>query len=206
MKKVLSVLLSLLLILGLLTGCSGSSDTEPAETEPAETQTEETETEESAGTEETEETGESDGRLGQVIETYFFNFTVNSAYMCDDYHGYTPQDGNTLLVVDIDVENTVNSSIPMFDLDFQAQWGDDAEDAYSWPITTDPETGESLDTVCEEQLPAEYELAIGETINGELVYEVPQGYKDYSISTYDDFSDEEMEGDVYFVYFTAGYM
>ena len=131
---------------------------------------------------------------------------VKEAYLCEDYHGYTPQDGNVLLVVKVDVENTMNSSIPMSDMDFQAQWGDDADDAFAWPITMDPETFEDRGTVSAEQLPYEYELSVGEKRSGELVYEVPEGYKDFSISTIDDFADEEEEGDLYFVYFTAGYM
>ncbi|MBO5518429.1 MAG: DUF4352 domain-containing protein [Firmicutes bacterium] len=195
MKKILALLLSFLLVFGLLTACTKDGGSEPAQ--PDETPAEQ---------DGTEEGGVFDGRIGQEIETYFFNFTVNQAYLCEDYHGYTPQDGKVLLVVDIDVENTTNSSIPMSDLDFQAQWNDEADDAFSWPITSDPETGDDRGTVSEKQLPYEYELAIGEKRNGELVYEVPEGEKDFSISTIDDFADETQEGDVYFVYFTAGYM
>ena len=95
----------------------------------------------------------------------------------------------------------------MSDLDFQAQWGDEADDAFAWPITSDPETMEDRGTLCDEQLPYEYEMSVGEKISGgELVYEVPEGYKDFSISAIDDFADDSEEGGTYFVYFTAGYM
>ena len=150
------------------------------------------------------------GELDNWIDTLAriqTSFKVTDAYLCDDYHGFTPQDGNVLLVVKIDIENTMNSSIPMSDLDFQAQWGDDADDAFAWPITSDPETMDDRGTLCDEQLPYEYEMSVGEKISGgELVYEVPEGYKDFSISAIDDFADETEDGDVYFVYFTAGYM
>ena len=191
MKKVFAILLSLLLVISL-TACSGSSN-EPAAPE--------------AVIKEAEDGGVFDGRIGETIRTYFFDFRVNEAYLCEDYHGYTPQDGNVLLVVKVDIENLMNSSIPMSDMDFQAQWSDDADDAFSWPITMDPDTYEDRGTLCDEQLPYEYEMAIGEKIsNGELVYEVPEGEKDFSLSTVDDFADSDEDSNVYFVYFTAGYM
>ena len=191
MKKVFAILLSLLLVFGLA-ACSGSSN-EPAAQESV--------------IKEAEDGGVFDGRIGETIRTYFFDFRVNEAYLCEDYHGYTPQDGNVLLVVKVDIENLMNSSIPMSDMDFQAQWSDDADDAFSWPITMDPDTYEDRGTLCDEQLPYEYEMAIGEKIsNGELVYEVPEGEKDFSLSTVDDFADSDEDSNVYFVYFTAGYM
>lgn len=191
MKKVFAILLSLLLVFGLA-ACSGSSN-EPAAQESV--------------IKEAEDGGVFDGRIGETIRTYFFDFRVNEAYLCEDYHGYTPQDGNVLLVVKVDIENLMNSSIPMSDMDFQAQWSDDADDAFSWPITMDPYTYEDRGTLCDEQLPYEYEMAIGEKIsNGELVYEVPEGEKDFSLSTVDDFADSDEDSNVYFVYFTAGYM
>ena len=194
MKKTFSLLLALLLVFSLAACTSGSN--EPA-ADPGSAPV----------IKEAEDGGVFDGRIGETIRTYFYDFKVTDAYLCDDYHGFTPQDGNVLLVVKLDIENTMNSSIPMSDLDFQAQWGDDADDAFAWPITSDPETMDDRGTLCDEQLPYEYEMSVGEKISGgELVYEVPEGYKDFSISAIDDFADETEDGDVYFVYFTAGYM
>lgn len=42
--------------------------------------------------------GSSEGRTGDTMETYFFDFTVNSAYLTSDYAGRTPGEGNVLLV------------------------------------------------------------------------------------------------------------
>ncbi len=194
MKKALALLLTLLLVFSLAACTSGSN--EPAADSGS-----------SPGIKEAEDGGGFDGRGGGIIRTYCYDFKVTDAYLCDDYHGFTPQDGNVLLVVKVDIENTMNSSIPMSDLDFQAQWGDDADDAFAWPITSDPETMDDRGTLCDEQLPYEYEMSVGEKISGgELVYEVPEGYKDFSISAIDDFEDDSEEGGVYFVYFTAGYM
>ena len=194
MKKTFALLLALLLVFSLAACTSGSN--EPA-ADPGSAPV----------IKEAEDGGVFDGRIGETIRTYFYDFKVTDAYLCDDYHGFTPQDGNVLLVVKVDIENTMNSSIPMSDLDFQAQWGDDADDAFAWPITSDPETMDDRGTLCDEQLPYEYEMSVGEKISGgELVYEVPEGYKDFSISAIDDFEDDSEEGGVYFVYFTAGYM
>jgi hypothetical protein len=200
MKKTFALLLALLLVFSLAACTSGSN--EPASSpEPA------ADPEPAPVIKEAEDGGVFDGRIGEIIRTYFYDFKVTDAYLCDDYHGFTPQDGNALLVVKLDIENTMNSSIPMSDLDFQAQWGDEADDAFAWPITSDPETMEDRGTLCDEQLPYEYEMSVGEKISGgELVYEVPEGYKDFSISAIDDFADDSEEGGTYFVYFTAGYM
>lgn len=90
--------------------------------------------------------GSSEGRTGDTMETYFFDFTVNSAYLTSDYAGHTPAEGNVLLVADITVKNTFQQSIEMYDTDFQVQW-DDGDDAYAYPITTDMETYTEVDPV-----------------------------------------------------------
>lgn len=141
--------------------------------------------------------GYAEGVLGDTMHTYFFDFTVNSAYIASEFEGYAPAEGNELLVTEVTVKNTTKSSIPMGDADLQAQWGEtDDDDAFAWPIE---------DKVSDKQLPYEYELGVGEERTGLLVYEVPTGYKDFSLSTmelFDDGSEEGKEGDLFFVYFT----
>lgn len=63
--------------------------------------------------------GYAEGRMGDVMRTYFFDYTVNSAYTCNDYEGYTPSEGNKLLVAEITVKNTDRSTVTMYDTDFQ---------------------------------------------------------------------------------------
>jgi len=142
--------------------------------------------------------GFAEGRMGDTMHNSFFDYTVNSAYVCSEYEGFTPQDGNEILVVDVTVKNTFPESIPMFDTDFQVQWNDDAEDAYGFPITAYEEN----DFTNEEMLPTEYTLAVNQTVNGLLVYEVPEGHNDFSVS-YKEIYEDESEGDVFFVFFTA---
>ena len=135
-----------------------------------------------------------EGRVNDTMETYFFDFTVNSAYLTADYEGYTPAEGNVLLVASITVKNTFQESIEMYDTDFQLAWGEE-DDAYAYPVTTDMETFEELDPVGENQLPGTYPLAVNEERSGELVYEVPSGYTDFSICYLEMFDDGTEEGD-----------
>lgn len=145
--------------------------------------------------------GYAEGRMGDTMHTYFFDYTVNSAYICDTYEGYTPTDSDKELVVtEITVKNTHNESIEMYDSDFQIQWGDDENlDAYEYPITLNLKSGE---TVGENMLPDVYKMSVNETRTGILVFEVPSGNDDFSIS-YKEYFDNDTSGDTFFVYFSA---
>lgn len=143
------------------------------------------------------EDGYAEGRMGDVMHTYFFDFTVNSAYTCGTFEGYAPEEGKQLLVAEVTVKNTGRSSIEMYDTDFQVQWGDHGEDEFDLPITL-----YSDETVSDDQLPGVYELGVSAERTGLLVFEVPEGEKDFSISYLEVF-DDESEGDVFFVFLTA---
>ena len=54
----------------------------------------------------------------------------------------------------------------------------------------------------DEQLPGTYPLSVDEEVTGLLVYEVPAGNRDFSISYLEQF-DDNSEGDTFFVFFTA---
>ena len=148
------------------------------------------------------EDGYGEGRIADTVHTYFFDYTVNSAHMAKEYEGYLPAEGNELLVAEVTVKNTSTSSIEMYDTDFQVQWNSDDENAFCYPITTDPETFEELPPLTDEQLPGTYPLSVDEEVTGLLVYEVPAGNRDFSISYLEQF-DDNSEGDTFFVFFTA---
>lgn len=147
------------------------------------------------------ENGYAEGRLGDTMHTYFFNYRVNGAYTCGEFAGRTAADGCKLLVVEITVKNTSTASVEMYDTDFQAQWGGSGEEDYRLPITTDPATFEELDPISDDQLPGTYELGINQERTGLLVYEVPADSKDFSIS-YLEIFEEGDDGDTFFVFFT----
>lgn len=146
-----------------------------------------------------DEEGYAEGKFGDTMHTYFFDFTINSAYVCSQYENYVPQEGNELLVAEMTIKNTHRESLPMFDTDFQVQWGDTSEDAFDVPITY---YAESTDTIGENVLPYEYMLAVNESKTGLLIFEVPEGKNDFNISYLEEF-DNDTTGDVFFVFFTA---
>ena len=146
------------------------------------------------------EDGYAEGVLGDVMNTYFFTYTVNSAYVCEQYESYVPAEGYDLLVADVTINNISDDAITMYDTDFQVQWGDDDnDDAFDVPITYYVETTE---TISEDIFPYEYDLKKKESRTGQLVFEVPEGMAEYSISYMEYFSDDT-SGDTFFVYFTA---
>lgn len=146
-----------------------------------------------------DEYGYAEGTFGDTMHTVFFEYTVNSAYLCDEYEGYEPSEGNTFLVADVTVHNQNTSTVPMYDTDFQVQWDSDAEDAFGYPITAYMEEDVEING---NMLPQVYEVRRFEDRNGILVYEVPEGENYFSIS-YLEIYEDNSEGNVFFVYFSA---
>ena len=190
MKRLLSLTLALLLLLTLAACGGGSGDGGPDRSG-------------GAGSGEVQaEDGYAEGRVGDLMHSYFMDFTVNGAYTAAEYHGHAAPEGMKVLVVNMTIKNTFNESLPMYDDDFQGQWSASPEtDEFAWPITEGAD-GSDLDVVSEEQLPARYDLAVDETRTGVLVFDVPADERDFSISHRELFGDNS-EGDTFFVYFTA---
>lgn len=131
------------------------------------------------------------GGLHDVVHNRFFDFTIHGAQLLTSYEGYTPGAGKALLVVNLTIKNTDDEAITMFDEDFQAQWGDDADDAYAYPI---------LQKVSAKQLPELYDLDIAQEVTGDLVYEVPVGRQEFSI-WYEEYFVNGAYGDLFCVNF-----
>lgn len=140
--------------------------------------------------------GYAEGRLGDTMHTAFFDFTVTAAYTTASYGGYVAPEGTQLLVATVTVKNPGRQSVEMYDTDFQAQWNGDGDDDFSHPLT------ETVEPLTADQLPETYTIDVGGSRTGELVFEVPDGERDFSLSYLEVFSDES-EGDLFFVYFTA---
>ena len=81
MKQMASILLALTLALAL-TACGGNSGGIKAKD------------------------GYGEGKIGDVMQSYFFDFTVNSVALQDAYESHTPGDGEKVLVVNVTVANT----------------------------------------------------------------------------------------------------
>lgn len=142
--------------------------------------------------------GYGEGRLGDIMRSCFFDFSVNSAYLCDVYESYLPAEGNVLLVADMNIKNTFTASLPMFDSDFMVTWGD-GDDDYSVPATYYAEADGMFGDAA---FPSEYMLKINEERSGFMIFEVPKGINDFSILYLEVFEDDST-GDAFFVYFTA---
>ena len=136
-----------------------------------------------------------EGYIGDTLSTYWFDFTVDDAYICDEYEGYTPASGYQLVVVEMTLKNRVTFSVDMYRGDFPILW-DDEENGLDYPLAY----------IGGDQFPDEYTLGINQKKSGELVYEVPTDYRDFSVAFLEIFEDENNEdgrdGDVFFVDFT----
>ena len=169
MKKLAALLLAAVMAVSVI-GCGGSTD---AVIRP--------------------KNGLAEGELGNTMRTYWFDFTVNSAYLCDSFSGYDAADGNKLLVVDITVTNTFGEPLPMFDSDFWVEWNSDDSDAYAYPV-------ENAASLSSDILPGEYYMAVDEVDKGLLLFEVPDGYTEYAIA-YIEVNVDDETGDFFVVYF-----
>lgn len=143
--------------------------------------------------------GYAEGQMGDTLRSCFFDYRVNSAWLCGEYEGYTAADGYELLVAEIIVHNVFEEGITMYDTDFQVQWNSDAEDACDWPVTFYLQEGESLG---KDVLPNEYDLEKAESRTGLLIYEVPAGETEFSI-VYQEYFEDDSYGDIFFVNFSA---
>ena len=134
--------------------------------------------------------GYAEGRIGDTLSSVFFDFSVDSAEFVDEYAGYAPAAGNVLLDTVVTVKNTFGEELPMFNSDFQIQWGDGDEDyGYGVEGLTDSAI-----------MPEEYTLKRAESVTYHVVYEVPAGSSNFSVSFLEYFEDET-EGDVFFIFF-----
>ena len=181
-RKFASLALAAVLAVTVMAGCGKSSD-DPNSIKPGHPDAE----------------GYTEGLLGDTMHTEFFDFTVNSAYTCASYEGYTPNEGWQIVVVELMIQNTSSGSISMFDVEFPIQWNDDADDAYKYPVTYYLETGKTLG---QNMFPNKYELSAKESRTGILAYEVPEGESQFSID-YQTMFDDGSYGGLYFVFFSA---
>ena len=140
--------------------------------------------------------GKKEGGIGDTLSTMFFDYTVESAECPADYDGYTAADGNKLLVVSVKVKNDFGSTLPMYDTDFQIQWGAGDYD-FAWAV----------DAFNGDMMPLEWELANGKTATYDMLFEVPANQNDFMLVYLEEYTDKEgnsKTGDLYSINFTAG--
>ena len=120
----------------------------------------------------TERTETEEVHVGDTVSTSWFDYTITSAQSADSYQDRTADEGCKLIVVELTIQNRFDEPVPMYDSDFQLYWGEYAQDQWALP----------LEPYCSEQLPQEYSLAVGETREGALVYQVPDSACDFTLA------------------------
>ena len=138
--------------------------------------------------------GGTDGDIGRTFSTMFFDYTVASAESPAEYDGYTPADGNKLVVLSVTVKNDFGSTLPMYDTDFQLQWGD-ADDDFAWAV----------DAFNDKMMPLEWELEDKKTITYDMLFEAPADVTEFSLCYLEEYTDRdgnEKTGDFFSANFT----
>ena len=139
---------------------------------------------------------DTEGYIGDTLSTRWFDFTVNDAYSCAEYNGYTPAAGNKLVVVTLTLKNNCGYSVDMWGDDFVILW-DDEDDGLDIPLAAG---------ISDDQFPDEYSLGINATKSGVAVYEVPEEFRDFVIGFMEiiesDTNPDGDTGETFFVSFT----
>ncbi len=78
------------------------------------------------------------------------------------------------------VKNDFGSTLPMYDTDFQLQWGPGDYD-YAWAV----------DAFNDEMMPLEWELADGREATYDMLFEAPAGQNDFSLVYLEEYTDAD---------------
>ena len=159
--------------------------------------------ENNGGTENNTTTGTDDSyheyEVGDTVETMFFNFTVEDFLSSTDINGITPEAGKQFVGVKVNVENTFNKDITMFSSDLIIEWEPTSADDKG---AEGPHSYYDKEAIFNEEFEKEYTLAPGESKEGVLLFEIPEGITQVAITTQDIYIDKqgnEHKGDVYIV-------
>lgn len=143
---------------------------------------------------------QTEGEPGDTLSCAFFDLTVNSAQAADSYDGYTPAEGNQLIVCSLTLENARGDALPVYDVNFQIQWGNGDED-YAWAL--DPLETCDGNLPANAQMPREWSLAPDAAATYDLLFEVPADAEDLSLVYLEEYTDSDGssgEGDLYTIH------
>ena len=161
-------------------------------------------TENNVSTENNTTTGTDDSyheyEVGDTVETMFFNFTVEDYLSSTDINGIKPEAGKQFVGVKLNIENTFNKDITMFSSDLIIEWEPTSADDKG---AEGPHSYYDKEAIFNEEFEKEYTLAPGESKEGVLLFEIPEGITKVAITTQDIYTDKqgnEHKGDVYIVH------
>lgn len=125
-------------------------------------------------------------RVGETTTNAFFEWTVSSVKTSFDIDGYTPLDGYMYVVADISTTNiTYDNNLPLGNYDYLIAWGP-GDDEWDWPLIE----------FTEGMYPDEVIVEVGKTVEGMLVFLVPDNVIDVSL-IYDEIYDDDFVGNTY---------
>lgn len=110
------------------------------------------------------------GELNKTYSTQWFDFTIKTIKTAYDYNGYSANEGYKFVVVDVTEKNTFDEPIPMSVDDFEMH-AVGLEEIDQWPL--DPFEDEPG-----RMMPWEFDLAVGETVNYDVVFVIPEDIYD----------------------------
>ena len=110
---------------------------------------------------------------GETVEAYWFDFTVEEWQQADSWQGRRAEDGFRLVVCTLAIRSTFDSTIPMGRGDFALLWEGAAQPDGAAGTWSGMEGVYPLPAYAEGQLPNAYELDGGESVRGQLVFQVP---------------------------------
>ena len=97
-----------------------------------------------------------------------------------DISGNKPDAGKQFVAVKLKVENTFGQDIQMFSTDFLLEWDKTSADDKG---VDGPHSYYDKDAIFNEEFEKEYTLTSGESKEGVLVFEIPEGVTDVSLIT-----------------------
>ena len=130
----------------------------------------------------------------------FFDFTVEDYLSSTDINGIKPEAGKQFVGVKLNIENTFNKDITMFSSDLIIEWEPTSADDKG---AEGPHSYYDKEAIFNEEFEKEYTLAPGESKEGVLLFEIPEGITKVAITTQDIYTDKqgnEHKGDVYIVH------
>jgi hypothetical protein len=127
-------------------------------------------------------------KLGESLKNTFFDWVVSAVSKETSIDGFTPDSGNAFITADIKSTNVFEEAIPVGNYDFF--------------LLYENEDGEIIETVAFEEFtdgmyPDDVSEEVGETVEGFLVFEVPESV-DAAMLTYYEIWDDDFEGDTYY--------
>lgn len=135
-----------------------------------------------AGTEDEKVGGVYELSPDDVMHSVFFDLKINSVDTADELEDYVANEGYIFLIVNVSITNTFTEVDPMSYADFPVLWGED-EGCY-------PDSDFST------AFPEEYDIAVGETVTGDLIYTVPKDKEEVIMEYYDLWADGS-QGDTF---------